>query len=85
MQEPTHFFYCFELKNFEESINFILDGILNPIQTNDLDSITSIIDEIALMSIVERRKIGQKLRDRIVKNFSIDIVSKKHLNLYESI
>lgn len=66
-------------------INFILDGILNPIQTNDLDSITSIIHAIASMPVVERRKIGQKLRDRIVKSFSMDIVSKKHLNLYESI
>ena len=40
-------------------INFILDGILNPIQTNDLDSITSIIHAIASMPVVERRKIGQ--------------------------
>ena len=66
-------------------IKYILGGIIEPLQIRDLDSIPFKIDNIASKSTIERKALGNKLKQRIIENFSIDMIANKHLNIYYSI
>lgn len=57
-------------------------GFLVP--PNDSKSLARAIDKIMGMSIEERTKIGQKARQHIIENFSLDRMVRETLDLYRS-
>lgn len=65
------------------------EHILNQIEytsnVKDVDSISQSLISIANLSFEERREIGLKNRERVERNFEINSISEKYLNLYTSI
>ena len=66
-------------------VQFILGDILQAIDITKFELFPQAILELGSMAPKLRKKLGEKLKKRVLDNFSIDIVAKSHIELYEEI
>ena len=66
-------------------VQFILGDISQTIDLNKFEMFSQAIIEVGSMAPKLRKKLGEKLKKRVLDNFSIDIVAKSHIELYEEI